>query len=165
MVTKSDFDKALIKIIFQIDELRSHTDLSIQHAEERIERRFTIVEEQYRLDATQAHSNLVQAVIHQLQGAQDQLLMTICDEMHSKLQVLESKFDKVIGTDQGQHTTVHLERTVSAFRAPLQSKGDSSGTDFDFLKRDTRFQFPRAHCPAFKGDNLVEWLRKSQSFF
>jgi hypothetical protein len=44
-------------------------------------------------------------------------------------------------------------------------KGESSGDDSDFIKRDIKFQFPRSNCPDFNGDNPIEWVRKCNCYF
>jgi hypothetical protein len=35
----------------------------------------------------------------------------------------------------------------------------------EFIKKDTRFFFPRTDCPGFSGDNPIEWVRKCNSYF
>jgi Retrotransposon gag protein len=166
MVSKSDFDKAVAEIHSQISDLRIHTDIILQQAADKAERRFAAADERFHMTDAHNQAVLVQAVIQQLQGVQDQILLTIRDEMQSKMAVLESKIDMAVSTNNSKQDTFTHEHTLSTVRTDrVPEKGSSSSEEPEFLKRDTRFQFPRSDCPSFNGENSIEWLRKCTSFF
>jgi Ty3 transposon capsid-like protein len=101
-----------------------------------------------------------------VKASQDQVILTIREEMNSRLSHLESKLDKVSITPPGKGILPTPEHTLSTFRPhPVHDKGDHLVEESEFLRRDNRFQFPRSDCPRFSGENTTEWLRKCQSFF
>jgi hypothetical protein len=77
MVSKSDFDKAVAKIHSQISDLRIHTDISLQQAADKAEHRFAAADERFHMIDAHNQAIMVQAVIQQLQGVQDQILLII----------------------------------------------------------------------------------------
>jgi hypothetical protein len=147
VVTKADFEHSLAElraeIRSEIGELKIQTDLKFQQEAEHAERRSAAAEEQSRV--------LVQAVIQ-----------TIRQEIH----MLESKIDKHNTPQPSPDGTEPTPQLVSTYRPnPLQNKGKGISADSDFIKRDTKFHFPRADCPSFNGANPTEWVRKCKSFF
>jgi hypothetical protein len=147
MVTKAEFEHSMVDLRAELrtefGELKAQTDLQFQQEAERAERRFAATEEQSRI--------LVQAVIS-----------TIFQE----IQMLESKIDKGNATSPMLDGTSSNPQPVSTYRTgPVPDKGPTVPEEMDYLKRDSKFYFPRADCPEFNGTNPVEWLGKCQSYF
>jgi hypothetical protein len=80
---KTDLDKAMAELKSQIDDVREHTDLSIQKADERLEWRFALAEEQNCLKEAQTY--MMRAVLHQLQNTQEQI-KTSLDQLCSRFE-------------------------------------------------------------------------------
>jgi hypothetical protein len=159
MVTKSDLDKAMVDLKSQFDTqlaaLRDHADLSVQQDDERIERRLATAEEQNRLKEAQLQTNIVHAVVG-----------CIREEMNARFATLESKVDRMSGSSSGKGILPTPDQHLSIFcTTVVHETGNASIESCDFLRTESKFQFPRSDCPGFGGDNPIEWLRKCRSFF
>jgi hypothetical protein len=101
----------------------------------------------------QNQNGMLQALFQQFQALDAKL--------EARLTTLEVKIDKgkhVPAEDQPSVTPILVD-TVSAYRAvPPPDVGHSQGESFEFIKRDARISLPRADCPRFNGENMVEWL-------
>jgi RNase H-like domain found in reverse transcriptase/Reverse transcriptase (RNA-dependent DNA polymerase)/Integrase zinc binding domain/Retroviral aspartyl protease/Integrase core domain/Retrotransposon gag protein/Chromo (CHRromatin Organisation MOdifier) domain len=156
MVTQKDLEKAVSELRAQIEEVRVTTDLNQQQADERMERRLALAEEQNRLMATQNQS--IQAMLQQFHLTQDQVT--------SKLTNLESKLDRLNVNSAGKGLLPTSEHHLSTFRNnPANERGDCSQDEVEIIRKEGKFQIPRFDCPGFYGDNPTEWQRKCQSFF
>jgi hypothetical protein len=147
MVTKADFEHSMAdlrtEMQTEIRELKAQIDLQFQQEAERAERRFAAAEEQSWI--------LVQAVI---------------STIRQEIQMFESKIDKGNATSPMLDGTSSNPQPVSTYRTgPVPDKGPTVPEEMDYLKHDSKFYFPRAVCSGFNGTNLVEWLRKCQSYF
>jgi Retrotransposon gag protein len=80
--------------------------------------------------------------------------------------MLEAKIDKGKTTSPVLDGTSSTPQPVSTFCTDYNPEKDpSSFEEMDFLRRDSKFHFPRSDFPGFNGLNSVEWLCKRQSYF
>jgi hypothetical protein len=47
----------------------------------------------------------------------------------------------------------------------MPASGFRTSPELERTDRVDRYIIPRADCPVFNGDNIIEWLRKCQSYF
>jgi hypothetical protein len=169
MVTKAEFNKALDSIHSQFDELRTNTDHTLEEYYERQERQFSAFTDQAQARDAQNQSTMVRAIIQQLQLSQDHISLSIREEMNSRFAEMDSKLDQICAdtsfgtagtTSKGKSPQDQVLSTVH--HPPHLDKEDLTA---NLIKKDTRFQIPRADCPGFNGLNHVEWVRKCHSYF
>jgi hypothetical protein len=170
MVTKADFDRSMAEIrsqMLEMTENQRNTDLRLQQEAEHTNLRFAAAEEQIRLRESQLPDpQALQSMLQQVLGSQDRLLNILRDEMNTQLQSHLTNLRTELQSGKQASPSIPNENTLSQFRQPhIPDPVHTSSEDKDFLRRETRFQLPRADCPSFTGMNLTEWLRKCNSFF
>jgi hypothetical protein len=97
----------------------------------RQERQFAYFWDQSQSSDAHTQSQLVQAVIQHLQISQDQLSVSIQDEMNIRLAKIDYKIaQRHVSTSSGKGPSP-LENTISTFRRPPLDLGDPHSNDSD----------------------------------
>jgi Retrotransposon gag protein len=154
MVSKSEFEKVIAELHAKYDEYRNHTDHSISQEGARLERLIADTDEQARVREDKNAATMINALGQQLQS------------LAMKLTVVESKLDAAHSARPEIRRSPIGDHQISATQPHIGSdKGLETPNESDFIRRESKFHFPRSECPGFNGDNPVEWLRKYHSYF
>jgi hypothetical protein len=95
MVTKAELDKALDSWQNQFEELCTTTNRSLEEFFERQAHQFAQFEEQAQMRDAHTQASMVRDFIQHLQITQDNITLSIREDMNNRLAEMDSKLDQM----------------------------------------------------------------------
>jgi hypothetical protein len=100
---------------------------------------------------------------------QEMLVRTILDRMTEQREQLAQQFNDRLSILEARPDPPMVQSpkptyTMTNNHRPLPNVPGRRTPDHDAYQQD-RYQPPRADCPGFGGDNIIEWIWRCNSFF
>jgi len=138
IISKADFDRTIVDLSSRIEAVQAEAKDELHHTN------------------VQLH-NITQAIIDQMTESRE--VVAKLNQRYSQLEArLDDRSSSSPESPQSQFILTNNKRTNMLEGGSKQQGEIGPG-------RNDRYQPPRADCPSFTGDNLVEWVRRYNSYF
>jgi Retrotransposon gag protein len=147
MVTKVKMDRAIGDAISRFDQRQAETDQRLEAAAQQ---------------ATQDRAMLAQ-MFEQLQLQREQQDLSFTPQLTAPRQELPNQsknHNPTLGEGERSQFILHTDKCQMEM-----GSGSKHQSDTEYSNRTDRYQPPRADCPSFTGENVIEWICRYNSYF
>jgi hypothetical protein len=152
VVTKAELDRAMAEMQARFDSHQADTTAKLDNAKE-----------EARIQVVKDHEMLVQTIIQQMERHREQQDLSLQQQLAAlRLELANPHKPGTVSPSDGDRSQFIIQSTK---RPPELGSGSRQQQEPDMPYRTDRYQPPRADCPGFNGENVIEWVKRCNLFF